>query len=806
MNEIYNEGRVVGYSAEEIFNKLFRALYPNDELPTTKEWLSAGMGMGASFALHINKTTDDRSIVTYTLPGGSDATNLKGLSGRYLIVAAPIFGTVVSSDDTKWITEFDVEDGTAAYATDVGDYSKILNGVISYGNDSATIKLLIDGTCNCNVLFTGFLNKKILKTFALSATTEAVGSTYTDIDDFGNTLTPDISQIFFARPNYREYFKANVVDTDDTHGSLIDISQVNNNSSTLSTSASIITPTSTTYSNKAGKDNGNIIPNVFSVQQHTNGTQKINPSLYFYNSATGQLEPIDSDAKGAVNIIKRDISTSPKETVAQLKARLANMSAANPDKIFLGAWTDDTGKILNIWLPDGTPVVNPDAISVSAGSGISVVQTIDPNDNSVDYKVSANLTAGAGVSITGNTDGQPKEISANLVAGSGIEIVDDTGTPAPKKISTKISSGAGITIITNQDGSISISATATGVGYNKINQVTSDTDDGFKVIQHNQFCSWTESTSTWDYNHCYLDVRIIEGSNIKYTDVTGLGSGNPPALWANMYNVYYYTKVGNDYVQNAIANWNNAINQTGGLYIGRPDNVSIRVTSTPGQYSLGKLPYHNSATINGIEYPRQNGMCLPFDSSANAYDPSSAYAGFALRHANGTNTDYGKRSRLFGIRFCGKYSYLNPITTLDSQDSSKFAVKSYSFLDTSGQSTGIWNVRKYKKNDGVRPSSDWTDPNTYFANFVSGSGDYSAFGASWSAVCRLEYNNDPTDLFQADYSTSLITDTLLGYAGGYPDGYNGQLPHWSKLADSDAGKDLGTCWINLLLSGTFYLT
>ena len=101
-NEIYNEGRVVGYSAEELFDRLFHEKFPNEDPPTTKEWLSTSMGMGASFALHINKKTTSRTVVSYTLPKGNSAIgdNLHGLSGRYLILATPIFGTSTVDNPT----------------------------------------------------------------------------------------------------------------------------------------------------------------------------------------------------------------------------------------------------------------------------------------------------------------------------------------------------------------------------------------------------------------------------------------------------------------------------------------------------------------------------------------------------------------------------------------------------------------------------------------------------------------------------------------------------------------------------------
>lgn len=390
-NQIYNEGRVVGYSAEELFYKLFKEKYPNDEIPTTKEWLSASMGMGASFAININKTTDTKEVITYNLRSDSSNinNNLKGLSGRYLIVATPIFGTATTygGGTIRPITEVTgIESNLSnSYNPDVSGYSNILNGIVVYGSTNTTIKLLIDGTCTCNVLLTGFINAKILDVLSIGAGTDSVGKTYTDIDDFGNTLTPDISQIFFARPSYREYFKASIIDTSDDKGSLIDISQVNNNSSTLSTSASIITPASVHYANQHGKDVSGNAPILLSVQQHTNGSTKINPSLYFYNTVTNKLEPVDSDSKGAVNIIKRNLS--PAETEAQLKTRIQAMTTANSDKIFIGAWVESTdpNKILYLILPGNDDHFEPlgDLLGTLKNSGEGSVRIYATKPSSV---------------------------------------------------------------------------------------------------------------------------------------------------------------------------------------------------------------------------------------------------------------------------------------------------------------------------------------------------------------------------------------------------------------------------------------
>lgn len=373
-NEIYNEGRVVGFSAEEIFDKVFHAQFPDEELPTTQEWLSTSMGMGASFALHINKTTTSRGVITYNLPKGysNPNNNLYGLSGRYLIIATPIFGTVTTASSSATITAITKIEDITLDATmsnaDTTEFSKILDGIIVYNNSgNSTVKLLVDGTCTCDILLTGFLNSNILKALALTAGTNELGRKYTTIDEFGNTLMPDVSQIHFAKPNYREYFKANVIDTDGADSSLIDISQVKGNS-TLSTNNSIITPTRTTidFANQHGEGDGDSsthVPNLFSVQQHsyTNGgtTTTINPSLYFYNPTTKKLEPVDSDARGAVNVIRRFQFTSNEANDLQaLNDRISNMTQANKDKIFIGAWVTSASStnIEYLILPGGNVV------------------------------------------------------------------------------------------------------------------------------------------------------------------------------------------------------------------------------------------------------------------------------------------------------------------------------------------------------------------------------------------------------------------------------------------------------------------
>lgn len=99
--ELYNEGRVVGYSAYEIYVKHALSEFPDEEPATEREWLSAQIGNGASMILEVPSESEEVSGVHYVdfpLP-----ENSKLLSAN-VIYGSIFFGRCKCNDDHWAVT------------------------------------------------------------------------------------------------------------------------------------------------------------------------------------------------------------------------------------------------------------------------------------------------------------------------------------------------------------------------------------------------------------------------------------------------------------------------------------------------------------------------------------------------------------------------------------------------------------------------------------------------------------------------------------------------------------------------------
>jgi len=248
--EIYNEGRVVGLSAFEIFLKdaLSRGVNPND-VPNEQQWLASMIGMGNSMILQIPGNTT-AGVHDFELP--SDCK----LSSAGVIVASPFLGECDFSDSSSWAKKvnsygplilnndsYSPEGATVPYGSTysanikniVSEFIKITDGIVYTKNanwiptasevpkkdidpnlneSTAVVRLYInsDITTAVNVLLTGFTNKRILQAisgYAVKENNVAVGGS-TDIlrNDWqnGGMLGPEIfpwaSKIVFSVPSY----------------------------------------------------------------------------------------------------------------------------------------------------------------------------------------------------------------------------------------------------------------------------------------------------------------------------------------------------------------------------------------------------------------------------------------------------------------------------------------------------------------------------------------------------------------------------------------------------------------------------
>lgn len=247
--EIYNEGRVVGLSAWELFMReaLGEGVSP-DQIPGEREWLSSMIGSGASLVLKIPSGTV-KGVHDYNLPSASN------LSAAGVIVASPFLGEC-EWDSSNWATKVtsyssliqnDSEHSPAADGSTVpynADYSeaecaaivsqfmKLTDGVAyiknatwiptgsspkkdidpNFNNSSAVVRLYINADLSSDVyvMFTGFTNKRILQGIsghAIAGDVSSGGSTDIEHNDWadGGMLGPEIipwaSKIIFTVPS-----------------------------------------------------------------------------------------------------------------------------------------------------------------------------------------------------------------------------------------------------------------------------------------------------------------------------------------------------------------------------------------------------------------------------------------------------------------------------------------------------------------------------------------------------------------------------------------------------------------------------
>ena len=97
MKEIYNEGRVHGYSPYEIYVKHLLAEFPDTDIPTEKEWLASVISDGASIIMKIEAKTK-AGVHDYVLPKNSK------LCGASTLIATIFDGECNVDESGVWAT------------------------------------------------------------------------------------------------------------------------------------------------------------------------------------------------------------------------------------------------------------------------------------------------------------------------------------------------------------------------------------------------------------------------------------------------------------------------------------------------------------------------------------------------------------------------------------------------------------------------------------------------------------------------------------------------------------------------------
>lgn len=249
--QIYNEGRVVGYSAYEVYVREHLSEDPNTNPATEREWLSASLASGASllFKFPISEESQNHqnnedwmyqvelpsvtrlgaaNTIVGSLFRGSATTDTEGWAtcitdyGDLIVNDSSLQDTASSNND---VNSWSDEDKTSLV-----QYMKIIDGVVlqpgQWRNSGISqpvkdlspdlsqkpiIRLHIRGpiTHEFYVLFTGFTIRTVL-----SGTAGLDGSTQTNMPADGDFLGPAVypwaNKIIFSVPtSYVSYFVSN---------------------------------------------------------------------------------------------------------------------------------------------------------------------------------------------------------------------------------------------------------------------------------------------------------------------------------------------------------------------------------------------------------------------------------------------------------------------------------------------------------------------------------------------------------------------------------------------------------------------
>ena len=139
--ELYNEGRVVGFSAYEIFTRLLCDKIPEPDIPDERTWLASMLGMGSSLILKIDANTS-AGVHDYVLPPNST------LSAAGVILANPFMGNCV----------FDNTEGSPKWATKITSYGPLIKNTSGTGNYPTSNDVPYDTIINLNI--TPYRNKQ----------------------------------------------------------------------------------------------------------------------------------------------------------------------------------------------------------------------------------------------------------------------------------------------------------------------------------------------------------------------------------------------------------------------------------------------------------------------------------------------------------------------------------------------------------------------------------------------------------------------------------------------------------------------
>lgn len=342
------------------------------------------------------------------------------------------------------------------------------------------------------------------------------------------------------------------------------------------------------------------------------------------------------------------------------------------------------------------------------------------------------------------------------------------------------------------------------------------------------FVPVSSSAPTWQANTYYTSDKP-EWLGDTFTAITSKPDDWDTYDWDN--NTKYYLKVQTSPDRYAIVprgfshEWASdryfTREDTAKYYVGYPDTTAVNFSGVSSYTPTALVSSSSSTTYSyALGLPPK----LPYTGKPSAGSISHGFSrsesvGAVFKHAQPITSADGRRSVIAGIKFTGKYAYLNH--TRDMITHSGVIVNGtvvpsprlvYTFAGTTSGTSGIWNARRLHENHYLYPNLQIENLQS-FDKYHDFDGTYDSegskdswtgenVGAAWAATCNVY--EGPANGF--------TESTFIVSAAAYSDGYNDQLYIWSAFPSEEEGlrnyiqgDDMTVYYTNLNISSLFYI-
>lgn len=573
--EIYNEGRVVGYSAWELYVKHALSEDPESEPASEREWLAAQLGSGASLILKLDAEADlgDNElphIINIPLPEGSTLCAASTIVGSQFFGECEVddhgwalkvidYGQGISntanlfpetSDDASVYPHQSVTKFSDSQKRAIAQYIKIQDGVVlqpgiwddspnqppqkdlvPYLNKPSVVRLTLTGriTHPVYILLTGFMNRNIVSGISGISSGSTLGRTvdWTNPEN-GDFLGPEIYPwankiVFTLNSVSAQYLRSGITSSYNN----LKIEQDEDSLETTFTASylrpdpgiSIIGPTEPGGDIHIGSKL-DITTNQGNANYYVDITQSANSDTY--DTTTGiKLSQLHSTPNSGITLVNPDSEHRARDIQVS-----APIESAIPDVNSVNLLSVKTSG-------------NIDSSKTTLTAHLATNQYL--NATSVNGKTTLNLDASAVANST-EVETRIKELAPTyeLQAGPGIAIGKSDIHEIPPKITYKISSSA----ITTSPTVLNLGSDYTMTWFNGFYPGDDgngyDNEAQFKARDNNVRSLRVESWNSSNSNELNLDTT----SEVYVVISSGQFGISKNTVSENTQRLYYWKSIG----------------------------------------------------------------------------------------------------------------------------------------------------------------------------------------------------------------------------------------------------------------------